>query len=143
MIAGTDRLDKAMTIGQMQGKFQLVMVAESGEAMDGNHWCDRAAEQSGKHTASRSPQGTAFKRTSRARWWRPSSPSSCGSRSGSRCRPSSGTEPGAPLWVRLREQETLELAGQGLDFGRVARARAEEAHEHVRATLAPARTGDG
>jgi len=33
MIAGTDRLDKAMTIGQMQGKFQLVMVAESGHCI--------------------------------------------------------------------------------------------------------------
>lgn len=30
MLAGTDRLDKPLTIGQMQGKYQLHVFAETG-----------------------------------------------------------------------------------------------------------------
>ena len=30
LLAGTDRLDKALTIGQMQGKFQLQVIPEAG-----------------------------------------------------------------------------------------------------------------
>lgn len=30
MLAGTDRLDKDLMIGQMQGKFQLVVVPDTG-----------------------------------------------------------------------------------------------------------------
>ena len=30
MLAGTDRLDKELMIGQMQGKFQLVVIPEAG-----------------------------------------------------------------------------------------------------------------
>ncbi|KAI8823563.1 Alpha/Beta hydrolase protein [Fimicolochytrium jonesii] len=33
ILAGTDRLDTALTIGQMQGKFQLVLYPESGHAI--------------------------------------------------------------------------------------------------------------
>ncbi|KAG9456866.1 hypothetical protein H6P81_001374 [Aristolochia fimbriata] len=33
MLAGTDRLDKSLTIGQMQGKFQLVVVRNTGHAI--------------------------------------------------------------------------------------------------------------
>ncbi|XP_068648307.1 uncharacterized protein [Aristolochia californica] len=33
MLAGTDRLDKSLTIGQMQGKFQLVVVRNTGHAL--------------------------------------------------------------------------------------------------------------
>jgi hypothetical protein len=30
LLAGTDRLDKALTIGQMQGRFQLVLMPTAG-----------------------------------------------------------------------------------------------------------------
>ena len=33
MLAGSDRLDKELTIGQMQGKFQLSMMPNSGHAI--------------------------------------------------------------------------------------------------------------
>ncbi|KAJ3124818.1 hypothetical protein HK098_000858 [Nowakowskiella sp. JEL0407] len=33
VLAGTDRLDKPLTIGQMQGKFQMIVVPESGHAI--------------------------------------------------------------------------------------------------------------
>ncbi|KAG2714100.1 hypothetical protein I3843_03G013000 [Carya illinoinensis] len=33
MLAGTDRLDRALTIGQMQGKFQMVLVRHTGHAI--------------------------------------------------------------------------------------------------------------
>uniref|UniRef100_A0A1D1ZDA3 Protein phosphatase methylesterase 1 n=1 Tax=Anthurium amnicola TaxID=1678845 RepID=A0A1D1ZDA3_9ARAE len=33
LLAGTDRLDRALTIGQMQGKFQMVVVRNSGHAI--------------------------------------------------------------------------------------------------------------
>mmetsp|Transcript_11780 Transcript_11780/g.30869 ORF Transcript_11780/g.30869 Transcript_11780/m.30869 type:complete len:85 (-) Transcript_11780:668-922(-) len=33
MLAGTDRLDKPLTIGQMQGKFQLVLLPMAGHAV--------------------------------------------------------------------------------------------------------------
>ncbi|KAF8703205.1 hypothetical protein HU200_031993 [Digitaria exilis] len=33
LLAGTDRLDKALTIGQMQGKFQMVVVRHTGHAI--------------------------------------------------------------------------------------------------------------
>ncbi|KAJ3086603.1 Protein phosphatase methylesterase 1 [Quaeritorhiza haematococci] len=33
ILAGTDRLDKALTIGQMQGKFQMTILPESGHAI--------------------------------------------------------------------------------------------------------------
>jgi protein phosphatase methylesterase 1 len=33
ILAGADRLDRALTIGQMQGRFQLVLVAQSGHAV--------------------------------------------------------------------------------------------------------------
>lgn len=33
VIAGTDRLDKALTIGQMQGKFQMIVYPESGHSV--------------------------------------------------------------------------------------------------------------
>jgi hypothetical protein len=31
ILAGTDRLDKPLTIGQMQGKFQLVLLPQVGQ----------------------------------------------------------------------------------------------------------------
>ena len=31
LVAGTDRLDKPLTIAQMQGKFQLVLMPTSGK----------------------------------------------------------------------------------------------------------------
>lgn len=37
MLAGTDRLDKSLTIGQMQGKFQLIVVNDTGEARPEPH----------------------------------------------------------------------------------------------------------
>lgn len=33
LLAGTDRLDKVLTIGQMQGKFQLVLLPTAGHAI--------------------------------------------------------------------------------------------------------------
>ncbi|KAL8125115.1 hypothetical protein AgCh_012696 [Apium graveolens] len=33
LLAGTDRLDRALTIGQMQGKFQMVLVRHTGHAI--------------------------------------------------------------------------------------------------------------
>ncbi|KHG02019.1 Protein phosphatase methylesterase 1 [Gossypium arboreum] len=33
LLAGTDRLDRALTIGQMQGKFQMVVVRHTGHAI--------------------------------------------------------------------------------------------------------------
>ncbi|KAL1533898.1 protein phosphatase methylesterase-1 [Salvia divinorum] len=33
LLAGTDRLDKTPTIGQMQGKFQMVVVRNTGHAI--------------------------------------------------------------------------------------------------------------
>lgn len=33
ILAGTDRLDKALTIGQMQGKFQLILLPEAGHTI--------------------------------------------------------------------------------------------------------------
>ncbi|KAF6253011.1 hypothetical protein COO60DRAFT_476829 [Scenedesmus sp. NREL 46B-D3] len=33
LLAGTDRLDKSLTIGQMQGKFQLVLMPAAGHAI--------------------------------------------------------------------------------------------------------------
>jgi len=30
MLAGTDRLDRALTIGQMQGRFQMVVLPQVG-----------------------------------------------------------------------------------------------------------------
>lgn len=33
ILAGTDRLDKDLTIGQMQGKFQLVLLPACGHAV--------------------------------------------------------------------------------------------------------------
>ncbi|KAJ1672765.1 Protein phosphatase methylesterase 1 [Spiromyces aspiralis] len=33
VLAGTDRLDKELTIGQMQGKFQLSILADSGHTI--------------------------------------------------------------------------------------------------------------
>nr|CAD1824578.1 unnamed protein product [Ananas comosus var. bracteatus] len=33
LLAGTDRLDRALTIGQMQGKFQMVVVRHTGHAL--------------------------------------------------------------------------------------------------------------
>ena len=33
VLAGTDRLDRPLTVGQMQGKFQLVLLPEAGHAV--------------------------------------------------------------------------------------------------------------
>jgi len=33
MLAGTDRLDKTLTIGQMQGKFQLEVLPQAGHVI--------------------------------------------------------------------------------------------------------------
>ncbi|XP_027914005.1 protein phosphatase methylesterase 1-like isoform X4 [Vigna unguiculata] len=33
LLAGTDRLDRSLTIGQMQGKFQMVVVRHTGHAI--------------------------------------------------------------------------------------------------------------
>lgn len=33
VLAGTDRLDRSLTIGQMQGKFQLVLLPTAGHAI--------------------------------------------------------------------------------------------------------------
>jgi hypothetical protein len=33
VLAGTDRLDKPLTIGQMQGKYQLIVYPESGHSI--------------------------------------------------------------------------------------------------------------
>ncbi|EFJ14288.1 hypothetical protein SELMODRAFT_423692 [Selaginella moellendorffii] len=33
LLAGTDRLDKSLTIGQMQGKFQMIVVRHTGHAI--------------------------------------------------------------------------------------------------------------
>ncbi|CAM6113999.1 unnamed protein product [Calypogeia fissa] len=33
MLAGTDRLDRSLTIGQMQGKFQMIVIRHSGHAI--------------------------------------------------------------------------------------------------------------
>lgn len=33
LLAGTDRLDKALTIGQMQGKFQLELIPQVGHVI--------------------------------------------------------------------------------------------------------------
>jgi protein phosphatase methylesterase 1 len=33
LLAGVDRLDKALTVGQMQGKFQLHVMPQSGHAI--------------------------------------------------------------------------------------------------------------
>lgn len=33
VLAGTDRLDRVLTVGQMQGKFQLVLLPQAGHAV--------------------------------------------------------------------------------------------------------------
>ena len=33
VLAGTDRLDRPLTVGQMQGKFQLVLLPQAGHAV--------------------------------------------------------------------------------------------------------------
>jgi protein phosphatase methylesterase 1 len=33
LLAGTDRLDRTLTIGQMQGKFQMIVVKHTGHAI--------------------------------------------------------------------------------------------------------------
>ncbi|XP_039022121.1 protein phosphatase methylesterase 1-like isoform X2 [Hibiscus syriacus] len=38
LLAGTDRLDRALTIGQMQGKFQMVVVRHTGHAIQMLTW---------------------------------------------------------------------------------------------------------
>ncbi|EFJ40833.1 hypothetical protein VOLCADRAFT_77814 [Volvox carteri f. nagariensis] len=43
LLAGTDRLDRALTIGQMQGKFQLILMPTAGHAIHEDE-PDRAAE---------------------------------------------------------------------------------------------------
>lgn len=43
LLAGTDRLDKVLTIGQMQGKFQLVLMPTAGHAIQEDE-ADKTAE---------------------------------------------------------------------------------------------------
>jgi hypothetical protein len=43
LLAGTDRLDRALTIGQMQGKFQLILMPTAGHAIHEDE-PERAAE---------------------------------------------------------------------------------------------------
>ncbi|CAK9185121.1 unnamed protein product, partial [Ilex paraguariensis] len=33
LLAGTDRLDRTLTIGQMQGKFQMIVIRHTGHAI--------------------------------------------------------------------------------------------------------------
>ena len=41
LLAGTDRLDKALMIGQMQGKFQLVLLPQVRLISLTRHWAAR------------------------------------------------------------------------------------------------------
>ena len=43
VLAGTDRLDRALTVGQMQGKFQLVLLPQAGHAVHEDQ-SERAAD---------------------------------------------------------------------------------------------------
>jgi hypothetical protein len=38
MLAGTDRLDRTLTIGQMQGKFQMVLLPQARSPPTLRHW---------------------------------------------------------------------------------------------------------
>lgn len=67
ILAGTDRLDKPLTIGQMQGKFQLALLPQVGAK--GRSFCDHFQIDVGIHIAAlpREINPTSVVRAVRAR----------------------------------------------------------------------------